>query len=167
MDRLRGCVLLVALIVPACAGDKAASDAAAPPPGPSTPSTNLYKDVAFVCPMDRDVRSNDPGKCPRCGMQLVAGVPEPTEYHLDLTVHPEPARPKEPVRLAFQVSDPWKDNPVTKFSVVHEKLFHAFIVSRDLQFFVHDHPTYENGTFNYEVCTASSATSIRKGRRRS
>ena len=47
--------------------------------------------------------------------------------------------------------DPWKDHPVEKFSVVHEKLFHAFIVSRDLQFFVHDHPTWDNGAFHYDI----------------
>ena len=47
--------------------------------------------------------------------------------------------------------DPWKDRRVEKFSVVHEKLFHAFIISRDLQFFVHDHPTWENGAFHYDI----------------
>ena len=108
-------------------------------------------DLAYVCPMDRDIRSNGPGKCPRCGMALVAGIPDTTEYHLDLTVAPKPAKPNERVRLTFEVFDPWKDNPVEKFSVVHEKLFHAFIVSRDLQFFVHDHPTWDNGAFHYDI----------------
>src|SRR4029077_7898469 len=96
-------------------------------------------------------RSNAPGKCPRCGMQLVAGIPEPTEYHLDLSVAPEPVQPNKRVRLTFEVFDPWKDRRVEKFTVVHEKLFHAFIVSRDLQFFVHDHPIWDNGSFHYDV----------------
>ena len=39
--------------------------------------------------------------------------------------------------------------PVEKFSVVHEKLFHAFIVSRDLKFFVHGHPNWRDGGFAY------------------
>ena len=51
----------------------------------------------------------------------------------------------------LEVFDPWKDHRVEKFSVVHEKLFHAFIISRDLQFFVHDHPTWENGAFHYDI----------------
>jgi len=101
--------------------------------------------------MDRDIRSTGPGKCPRCGMELVAGIPDTTEYHLDLTVAPKPAKPNEMVHLTFEVFDPWKNNPVEKFSVVHEKLFHAFIVSRDLQFFVHDHPTWDNGRFHYDI----------------
>ena len=106
------------------------------------PTPNPSIDLAYVCPMDRDIRSSGPGKCPRCGMELVAGVPDQTEYHLDLAVTPRPAKPNETVHLTFAVFDPWKDRPVEKFSVVHEKLFHAFIVSRDLQFFVHDHPVW-------------------------
>ena len=38
--------------------------------------------------MDRDVRSKTPGKCPRCGMTLVAGIPQPVEYPIDLQVEP-------------------------------------------------------------------------------
>ena len=101
--------------------------------------------------MDREVRSKDPGKCPRCGMALVAGVPDQTDYHVDVTVTPRPARPNETVHLAFTVFDPWKHRPVDKFNVVHEKLFHAFIVSRDLQYFVHDHPVWRDGAFHYDI----------------
>src|SRR3954466_2826841 len=74
----------------------------------------------FVCPMDPDVRSHDPGTCPRCGMKLASGLPEPTEYHLDLTTTPRAIRPGKPVNLSFAVTDPWKHRPVTKFQVVHE-----------------------------------------------
>jgi Heavy metal binding domain len=108
-------------------------------------------DLAYVCPMDRDIRSSEAGKCSRCGMQLVAGIPDQTEYHLDLTVAPKPPKPGERVRLTFEVFDPWKERRVEKFSVVHEKLFHAFIISRDMRFFVHDHPTWENGAFHYDI----------------
>ena len=62
-----------------------------------------------------------------------------------------PAQPNEPVHLTFEVFDPWKDRPVDKFTIVHEKLFHAFFVSRDLQFFVHDHPVWQNGAFHYDI----------------
>jgi len=82
-------------------------------------------------------------------MKLVAGIPDPVEYHLDLTVSPTPPKPQQKVDLKFDVHDPWKNNTVKKFNVVHEKLFHAFIVSRDLQFFLHDHPTWEQDSFHY------------------
>ena len=53
----------------------------------------------------------------------------------------------------FVVRDPWKDRPVKKFQVVHEKLFHMFIVSRDLKFFLHDHPIFQeaDGSFRYQA----------------
>lgn len=105
----------------------------------------------FICPMDPDVRSHDPGTCPRCGMKLASGLPEPTEYHLDLTTTPRALRPGKPVNLAFAVTDPWKHRPVTKFQVVHERLFHMFVVSQDLEFFLHDHPVFApDGQFHYD-----------------
>ncbi len=104
----------------------------------------------FICPMDPDVRQHDPGTCPRCGMKLASGLPEPTEYHLDLTTTPRAIRPGQPINLTFAVTDPWKHRPVTKFQVVHERLFHMFIVSQDLEFFLHDHPVFApDGQFHY------------------
>jgi Heavy metal binding domain len=67
---------------------------------------NPSKDPIYFCPMDKDIRSNTPGTCSRCGMKLVAGVPDPVEFHLDLTVAPKALRPNENVRLKFDVHDP-------------------------------------------------------------
>ena len=61
-------------------------------------------------------------------------------------------KPNQPVQLKFAIHDPWKDRPVTDFQIVHEKLFHMFVVSQDLQFFVHDHPVFEpDGDFRYDI----------------
>jgi hypothetical protein len=109
------------------------------------------KDPVYFCPMDKDIRSNHPGNCSRCGMKLVVGVPDPVEFYLDLRVNPRAPKPNEKVRLTFDVHDPWKNNPVKKFNIVHEKLFHAFIVSEDLQFFVHDHPIWVSDAFQYDI----------------
>jgi hypothetical protein len=109
-------------------------------------------DKVYVCPMDPDVRSNQPGVCSRCGMKLREGIPEPVEFHLDLSVTPRAIKPNEKVQLKFSVHDPWKDRPVRNFQIVHERLFHMFVVSQDLQFFVHDHPTFEqDGDFIYDL----------------
>lgn len=107
----------------------------------------------YVCPMDPDVRASQPGVCSRCGMKLVAGLPDPVEYHMDLTVSPRPPRVGEKAHLNFAIHDPWKDRPVTHYQIVHEKLFHMFVVSQDLQFFVHDHPTGPDasGDFDYDI----------------
>ena len=56
--------------------------------------------------MDREIRSTGPGKCPRCGMLLVAGIPDQTEYHLDLTVTPEAPPSKREGPSHVQVFDP-------------------------------------------------------------
>lgn len=153
MRSARVLVVMLAVITPVACKRASTEQSPANASLASTPSAALQPSttLAFVCPMDRDIRSNAPGKCSRCGMELVAGIPDPTEYHLDLAVVPQPPQPNEQIRLTFEVFDPWKDRPVTKFTVIHEKLFHAFIVSRDLQFFVHDHPTWQDGAFHYDV----------------
>ena len=55
----------------------------------------LAQDKVYVCPMDPDVRSNQGGVCPRCGMKLVAGLPDPVEYPMELTVTPRKLVPGE------------------------------------------------------------------------
>jgi len=117
-----------------------------PAPLPSQNAGDVY-----ICPMDPDVRSHTPGKCARCGMALVAGLPDPVEYHMDLSVTPRPIKPGQRASITFAIQDPWKNRPVTNFQVVHEKLFHMFVVSQDLQVFEHNHPTLgSDGKFHYD-----------------
>ena len=109
-------------------------------------------DTVYVCPMDPDVRSDKPGVCPRCGMTLVAGIPDySAEYKLILTVTPRAPKVGQTARLDFAILDPWKNRQVKHYQIVHEKLFHLFLVSGDLQFFIHDHPVLNpDGTFTYK-----------------
>ncbi len=117
-----------------------------------TPAPLPATDEIYACPMDPDVRGHDPGTCPRCGMKLVAGIPDPVEYTMDLNVIPPAPKPLQPTRFEFVVRDPWKERPVTKFQIVHERLFHLFVVSQDMKFFVHDHPVFEkDGVFHYDL----------------
>lgn len=110
------------------------------------------QDKVYICPMDPDVRSNQPGVCRRCGMKLREGIPEPVEFHMDLSLTPRSIKPNQPEQLTFSVHDPWKDRSVTHFQIVHEKLFHMFVVSQDLQFFVHDHPVLQpDGEFTFNL----------------
>jgi hypothetical protein len=90
--------------------------------------------------MDPEIRSATPGVCRRCGMKLVTGIPDDIEYPLDVKVSPH--------ALTFNIRDPKTNKPVTDYEIVHEKLFHLFVVSQDLQFFLHDHPQKQpNGSF--------------------
>ena len=112
----------------------------------------LAQDKVYVCPMDPDVRSNREGVCSRCGMKLVSGLPDPVEYPLDLSITPHKLAVGQKATLDFVVRDPWKNRPVTNFQIVHEQLFHLFVVSQDMQFFVHDHPRFQpDGNFVYDL----------------
>ncbi len=90
--------------------------------------------------MDPEVRSKTPGKCPRCGMTLVANIPEPVEYPTKFTFTPPQIPPSQNLRLEIRVSHPKTGAPVKHFQIVHEKPIHLFIVSEDLEYFSHEHP---------------------------
>ena len=90
----------------------------------------------FWCPMHLDVRSPTAGKCAICGMDLVPIPPlRLGEYRLDVEVRG--SRRVTGLQLRMRDSD---GRPVTAFATVHERPFHLFIVSRDLQYFAHVHP---------------------------
>ena len=108
--------------------------------------------VEFICPMHPDVRSGQPGRCPRCGMDLVANLPDRIEYPLGLKLTPPNLHPGKELQMVFTVADPKTGKQVTDFQVIHEKLFHLFIVSQDLQYFVHDHPEKgPDGVFRFNT----------------
>src|SRR5205807_9779044 len=101
-------------------------------------ATQAEPPVEFICPMHPDVHSSQPGHCPRCGMDLVANLPDRLDYPLSLKLNPSRIRPGRELQMAFTVTDPKTGKQVTDFQVIHEKLYHIFIVSQDLHYFVHD-----------------------------
>jgi hypothetical protein len=106
----------------------------------------------YVCPMDPDVRAAKPGVCPRCGMKLTLGVPEAVEFPVRLELKPGILRAGEKVQITFHITDPKTGQPVEHFEIVHERLFHMFIVSQDLEYFIHDHPVFgTDRIFRYEA----------------
>jgi hypothetical protein len=108
--------------------------------------------VEWVCPMDPDVRSPNPGACPRCKMALVAGIPTYVEWPMRLTVEPAAWKAGQRVRMRFEVLDPKTGRRAGRLLVVHERLFHLFLVSGDLSFFAHEHPEMQaDGTFLFET----------------
>src|SRR5579871_1887913 len=104
----------------------------------SVPLSAVGGPLDYVCPMHPDIRSNGPGQCPRCGMKFVIGRPDHEEYPLDLRMAPATFLPGQRVGMIFGVKDPKTGKPVRRFEVVHERLFHLFILSADLKYFVHD-----------------------------
>jgi hypothetical protein len=96
--------------------------------------------VEFLCPMDSDIRQKGPGRCPRCGMKLVAGLPDPVEYPIRVSTVPRAPKPGVKTRLRFEILHPKTGKPVKDLEVVHERIFHLFVISEDLQHFAHEHP---------------------------
>jgi hypothetical protein len=97
--------------------------------------------VEFTCPMDPEVRSKTPGKCPRCGMTLVANIPEPVEYPTTFSFTPARIPANEKLHLEIRARDPKSGTPIKHFQIIHEKPVHLFIVSEDLGYFSHEHPS--------------------------
>jgi hypothetical protein len=82
------------------------------------PSDNLD----WVCPMHPEYRSAKPGKCPLCGMTLVLGIPDRTEFEMEVSHAPRVLKPGDLGTLDIRFFDARTHQPATRFEIVHEKL---------------------------------------------
>jgi hypothetical protein len=129
--------VLALLISAPLSAQEGATPVSRVPPAIEQPATE------YVCPMDADIRSKAPGVCSRCGMKLVPGIPVAREYPVRITTAPQVLKAGQKTHLTFVVGDPETHKTVRDFEVVHEKLFHLFVISQDLSFFVHEHPAMQ------------------------
>jgi hypothetical protein len=63
---------------------------------------------------------------------------------MTVTSEPKNIVAGQPAKLTLQITDD-AGKPVEKFAVVHEKQLHQIVVSKDLEWFNHEHPVYSNG----------------------
>lgn len=92
-------------------------------------------------------------------MRLVPGIPSPVEYPLDLRAVPRQLPAGRQITLEMRVLDPKTHRPVTRFETVHEKLFHLFLVSQDLEYFSHEHPVLDpDGWFRLRTVLPKAGT---------
>ena len=107
--------------------------------------------------MHPDVRGKAGDTCGKCGMALVPATADYHPYHLDVELTPRALRSGEKGRARFVVRDPASDAVVTRFEPIHERVFHLFIVSRDLEYFAHLHPSlHPDGSLDAEVVVPRS-----------
>jgi hypothetical protein len=67
-----------------------------------------------------------------------------------MELQPQIAKPGEALKMTFRVLAPDSGKLVDRFDIIHEKLFHLFLVSEDLQFFAHEHPEHrQDGSFTF------------------
>lgn len=106
----------------------------------------------FICPMHPNEVKAEAGSCSICGMTLVAGDPmATTDYVLRVVTEPRAPKARQKTKFRFTVLHPLTGEPVQDFAEVHDRLFHLFIVSRDMTQFFHEHPVKnQDGSFTYE-----------------
>jgi rRNA maturation protein Nop10 len=111
------------------------------------------EETAFVCPMHPDYTMDVAGKCPRCGMDLVRAAPfDVRDYRLDFRTVPAVVQPGRKFTMQFKMFHPGTGDQVTKFEVVHERQFHLFVISQDMDYFQHIHPEERpDGTWTIDV----------------
>lgn len=103
----------------------------------------------FWCPMHPDERSAGRGTCAICGMRLVPMPPAKfVTYPVDLRVTPTLTG----ARLRLAVTHPATRALVRKFSIVHERPMHLFVVGNGLEYFAHEHPAPQrDGVFMLDI----------------
>jgi hypothetical protein len=111
------------------------------------------EETAWVCPMHPDYTMDVTGKCPRCGMDLVRAAPfDVRDYGLDFRTVPALVKPGRKTTMYFQIVHPGTRETVKKFEVVHEKQYHLFVISQDMESFQHIHPEEQpDGTWSIDV----------------
>jgi len=111
--------------------------------------------AVFLCPMHPEVTARAPGACPKCGMALVGGAVEPGDYAVEIEATPRAPRAGQPVRLRFTVLHPSRSAAVRDFAIVHDKPYHFFVVSQDMEDYQHLHPQPQpDGSLLVEVTLA-------------
>ncbi len=107
-------------------------------------AARLVAQPLYWCPMHPDVRGKAGDTCPICHMALaLAGPADYLPFELDVDISPRAIAPRHKARVRFVVRDPRTGAAVRRFEPVHERVFHLFIVSRDLEYFAHVHPTLQ------------------------
>jgi hypothetical protein len=119
---------------------------------PQRPSTVDVGGAMYMCPMHPDVRGKAGDTCPRCGMMLVAAAANYIPYAVDVQIAPRALRPGKRGRVQLSVRNPETGGIVRRFTTVHERVFHLFVVGYDLGYFAHIHPALtDNGVLSAEL----------------
>ena len=118
-----------------------------------TTQSPAVQETAFVCPMHPDFTLDVEGKCPRCGMALVRAAPyDMRDYRLDFRTVPAAVKPGRKATLYFRIFHPGTGEQVRRFEPVHERQYHLFVISQDMEYFQHIHPEQQpDGAWSIDV----------------
>ena len=115
--------------------------------------TPAEEDTAWVCPMHSAYTTDIAGNCPICGMGLVRAAPfDVRDYRLDFVTVPALVKAGQNTKLLFRISHPGTGEQIKKFETVHDRQYHLFVISQDMEFFQHIHPEQAaDGTWLIDV----------------
>ena len=117
------------------------------------PILDPTQEAAYVCPIHPDYTSRVGGLCPRDGMPLVQANPyDARDYDLVLETIPSVVRASEPSTLRFRIFHPGTGESVRDLLSVHDRRYHLFVVSQDMEHFEHLHPEQSaDGSWSIDV----------------
>ncbi len=105
--------------------------------------------ATYYCPMhcEGSKTYDKPGKCPVCSMNLKKQTSD--KFTMEVKPVGGTITVGKPTTMVFTIKDP-TGLPVKKVEVVHEKLLHLLMVSKDLSWYAHEHPEIQpDGTFTF------------------
>jgi hypothetical protein len=113
----------------------------------------LAPSYEYTCMMHPEIHQAQEGACPKCGMPLSTVKPSVRgAYRLEVVSSPPAPKPGDAVRLHFVVTHPETGARVRDYVLNHERFFHLFIVSADMNEYQHIHPQLEpDGSFKVET----------------
>src|SRR5678815_751927 len=120
---------------------------------PQAPARSENQETAFLCPMHPDFTLDVEGKCPRCGMALVkAAAYDVRDYKLEFRTIPPVVVAGQKATLRFKISHPSFNATIEKFEVVHDRKYHLFVISQNMEYFQHIHPEQRpDGTWTIDL----------------
>jgi Domain of unknown function (DUF5122) beta-propeller len=82
----------------------------------------------------------------------MSSPPEVMKYVVKLETTPASLQPAESLGLRFLIFQPKTGEQVKRFNIVYDKPFHLFIISEDLEYYDHSHPTLQtDGSFTIKT----------------
>lgn len=71
-------------------------------------------------------------------------------YELEVTSSIDNIKPNQPITFSYNVKND-KGEILKDYEITHEKIMHFILVRKDLQYFQHLHPDFQEGTGEFEV----------------
>ena len=122
------------------------------------PEISSQQPTEFSCPMHSEITGKKSEKCSKCGMELQAKTDSISdEFVVKIEASSKQIIPGQKTNFKFVILHPRTGEPVKQFNVMHEKLFHLFVISHDFSNFEHLHPVLQSdGSFIVEAILPSA-----------